>query len=121
MPNPEHLAKLMEGIEAWNQWRELNPRTKPDLGEADLWGAKLSGANLFKGKLSGADLRRADLSKLELSEADLTMANLVETNLEGACDGLFRVWSLGLERKAGRGNPIELGGHVLWRTRDSGR
>jgi len=25
MANPEHLAKLMEGVEAWNKWMEENP------------------------------------------------------------------------------------------------
>ncbi|MGA2411123.1 MAG: hypothetical protein ABSG46_12140 [Candidatus Binataceae bacterium] len=29
MANPEHLAKLKEGVEAWNQWREENPEILP--------------------------------------------------------------------------------------------
>jgi hypothetical protein len=42
--NPEHLAKLKEGVEAWNQWRNSNPSIKPDLSESDLDGANLSEA-----------------------------------------------------------------------------
>ena len=34
--NEEHLAKLNEGVEAWNKWREENREIMPDLSEADL-------------------------------------------------------------------------------------
>ena len=54
MANPEHLAKIKEGVEAWNLWRKENP----DVG--------------------------SDLSGADLSRADLTEATLVNTNLEGA-------------------------------------
>ena len=39
--NEEHLAKLREGVEAWNTWREASPGVRPDLSEA-----KLSAPNL---------------------------------------------------------------------------
>ena len=39
MANPEHLAKLKEGVEVWNQWREENRGEVVDLREADLSGA----------------------------------------------------------------------------------
>jgi uncharacterized protein YjbI with pentapeptide repeats len=45
MANPEHLAKLKEGVEAWNKWRKDNPEIKRDLTEADLAEANLEGAN----------------------------------------------------------------------------
>jgi hypothetical protein len=48
MANEEHLARVKEGVEAWNQWRGAHSEIQPNL----------SGA-----KLSGAALRRADLSK----------------------------------------------------------
>lgn len=35
-PNPEHLTKLMEGVEAWNNWMEENPDVEFDFREADL-------------------------------------------------------------------------------------
>ena len=36
MANAEHLAKLSEGVETWNQWRKENPRTIADLRNADF-------------------------------------------------------------------------------------
>jgi len=39
MANPEHLAKLKEGVEAWNKWRKDNPKIKRDLTEANFTGA----------------------------------------------------------------------------------
>jgi uncharacterized protein YjbI with pentapeptide repeats len=51
MANPEHLAKLKEGVEAWNQWRVENPNVQPDLIEADLRGANLTGADFNKALL----------------------------------------------------------------------
>ena len=44
MANPEHLEILKQGVEAWNQWREQNPQTKPDLSGAILREANLGGA-----------------------------------------------------------------------------
>ncbi len=47
MANREHLAKLKEGVEVWNEWRyeplKNNRGTKADLRDADLSGANLSG------------------------------------------------------------------------------
>ena len=102
MANPEHLAKLKEGVEAWNQWRKENPRVVPDLREANLPKAELSGANLFRsdlsganlfearllrGYLSGADLRRVDISGANLVRASLRGADLSQANLTGATFG----------------------------------
>ena len=63
MANPEHLAKLKEGVEAWNKWRKDNPKIKRDLTEANLGAANFTGAGnlaieqLFPGKLSRHQLR----------------------------------------------------------------
>ena len=99
MANPEHLAKLKEGVEAWNRWREENPSVTPDLiraelvgatlrganlGEADLSDANLSGANLGGTYLSGADLRGANLGGAYLSDSVLREANLRGADLSGA-------------------------------------
>lgn len=98
MANPEHLAKLKEGVEAWHEWRDKNPRTRPDLSLADLRDADLSGANLSEAELSGtsggtdiewdgvggADLRGANLVGADLNAADLGGADLREANLLGA-------------------------------------
>jgi uncharacterized protein YjbI with pentapeptide repeats len=46
MANPENLAKLREGPEAWNQWRKEHADVVPDLSEADLDKANLDSADL---------------------------------------------------------------------------
>ena len=84
MANPEHLAKLKEGIKAWNRWRKPNPTIQPDLFEANLDSADLTGANLKKADLVGAKLSGAKLSKADLRAADLSEAYLSEADLSGA-------------------------------------
>ena len=71
MPNAAHLAKLMEGVVAWNEWRRKNPEIQLDLSEADLLGANLNRAILSRG-----DPRRAYLYEAQLRAADLSGANL---------------------------------------------
>jgi hypothetical protein len=34
MANEEHLARLKQGVEVWNQWRYENHETVPDLSMA---------------------------------------------------------------------------------------
>jgi hypothetical protein len=82
MANPEHLAKLKEGVEAWNRWRQERTRgvVLPDLSKANLTKAKpakahLNVTKLIEAKLIEADLRRAKLGGAILSEADLRGAN----------------------------------------------
>jgi uncharacterized protein YjbI with pentapeptide repeats len=109
MANPNHIARLMEGVTAWNTWREENNTVRPDLSGADLRGkipseanlrgadlrgavfvnADLRRANLREAHLFGADLiaallREADLRRAFLRDADLSIAMLVETNLSEA-------------------------------------
>jgi hypothetical protein len=110
--NPEHIAILKQGVDAWNAWRaekmtetkiradastlahiQVHPR-KANLSGADLHGmdlfrvhlaeANLSGADLSRANLNQADLSRADLSRANLSGADLNQAFLAETNFSGA-------------------------------------
>lgn len=104
MANPEHLAKLRDGADAWNDWRNKNPSEKIDLSKAVIEKADFSGialgqynlrgANLREVKLrstrenranlAGAILRDADLSGAELRRADLMNANLRDAVLAGA-------------------------------------
>jgi len=84
MANPEHLAKLKEGVEAWNQWRKENPNAEPDLSEANLFEADLTGANLFLADLSGVDLRGAHLDGADLRGAHLNGADLRGADLNNA-------------------------------------
>jgi hypothetical protein len=79
MANPEHLAKLKEGVEAWNLWRKEHRGIYADLSNVDLSHAKLRGADLRRADLTGADLSRAFLG-----EADLLAANLTAADLSGA-------------------------------------
>jgi hypothetical protein len=94
MANEEHLARLKEGVEAWNQWRKANRDIQPDLARADLARADLTGAILIRAILTDADLAvatyiradltDADLARAILTDADLTEATLTEANLFGA-------------------------------------
>jgi hypothetical protein len=89
MENAEHWAIVKKGVRAWNEWRNRNPKIKPDLSDANLPGAELSGANLANADLSGANLTGAYLSRAHLSDAnlngaDLSSANLSSANLSGA-------------------------------------
>src|SRR5436305_973449 len=76
MANQEHLSKLKEGVEVWNEWRKEHPDIRPDLRDADLRSADLSGADLSSAYLSGADLSGAYLSGAHLSGAYLSGADL---------------------------------------------
>ena len=84
MANPENLAKLKEGIAAWNKWRKDNPLIKLDLSEANLSEANLSEVNLRKADLGYTSLTRAVLKGADLREATLLGANLRGANLRRA-------------------------------------
>ena len=70
MASKKHVARLRQGVEAWNQWRRENPNIRPDL----------SGAILIRANLSGADLRRTNLIDADLSHADLCGAQMARAN-----------------------------------------
>jgi uncharacterized protein YjbI with pentapeptide repeats len=78
MANPDHLARLREGVESWNSWRETDVVT-PDFSGADLSGVDLSGASL-----GGASFFEADLACAKLNEAELTATNLARADLRDA-------------------------------------
>jgi TIR domain/Pentapeptide repeats (8 copies) len=79
MANSEHLAKLYEGVGAWNDWRRASAGIVPDLAEADLIWAQLGAADLRE-----ADLTRANLSEANLSASDLDWAKVIGADLSGA-------------------------------------
>ena len=86
MADQEQLALIQTGVNAWNEWRQMQ-RVKPDLSGInlseldlrliDLTRADLSGTNLSRTLLNGAYLKGADLSKCSLIEADLGDADLL--------------------------------------------
>jgi uncharacterized protein YjbI with pentapeptide repeats len=84
MANPGHLAKLNEGVTAWNAWREEHKDFKPDLIGADFSCTELHSANLARAILTRAQLDHADLTEANLTNADLTNADLTEANLTNA-------------------------------------
>src|SRR5947209_2340491 len=69
MANEEHLAKLKEGVEVWNEWREKHPDLRPELQGADLTFAQLQGADLTSAQLQGAKLFRTKLQGATLGRA----------------------------------------------------
>src|SRR3954470_5824000 len=98
MAEGDHVARLRQGVEAWNQWRRRNPKSRPalvrarlrgtdlremDLGDANLFEADLRHANLFGANLRGATLLWADLRGADLREADLSYATLFGAKLRG--------------------------------------
>lgn len=84
MADPEHLAILGQGVEAWNAWRKENRKLKPDLFEADLRGADLRGAQLREADLRRSNLARVDLSRTRSHPTCLLYADLRGTDLSGA-------------------------------------
>ena len=97
--NDDHVKKLGEGANRWNQWRSQNKNITPDLSSATLSLMDFSGADLSRADLSRADLswaniananlryailKHADMLKANLSGADLFYANLSNANLSGA-------------------------------------
>jgi uncharacterized protein YjbI with pentapeptide repeats len=83
MANEKHLARLKQGVEAWNRWREANPRIKPALKWANLRSAALQGAQLGGANLTNVNLAGANLTDANLTNANLAVANLFGTNLTG--------------------------------------
>lgn len=84
MANPEHLAKLKEGVEAWNTWRKERPGIVPNLEGAELERVNLQGVSFWKVNLKDADFLEANLKGANFRAANLESASLWEANLEGA-------------------------------------
>lgn len=91
VPNPEHVRRIKQGVDVWNDWRlsYRSHRTVPDLRGVDLRSLGLQGYNLSLCDLSWSvlrqtDLRRCDLTGTDLSNADLSQANLGLADLRGA-------------------------------------
>ncbi len=101
MANREHLAKIKEGVKAWNDWIKAKPLEdiradrsgvdlsavnlrSADLIAVNLSGANLSGKNLSRAQLGIANLTAADLRRADLSWADLGTTNLTAADLSGA-------------------------------------
>jgi uncharacterized protein YjbI with pentapeptide repeats len=85
MTDPEHVAKLLEGSNAWNAWRDTQHQDFiPLLSRIKFSGPSLNGANLSRAILRGADFSEADLKAVNLTLADLSNSKLVAANLTNA-------------------------------------
>src|SRR5262245_58224655 len=84
MANAQHLTVLNAGVDSLNRWRQENAGIIPDLFEADLSGAILSGAHLSGAILVQANLSEANLVQADLRGAYLALADLRKANLSGA-------------------------------------
>ena len=72
MDEKDHLRFLLDnGVDEWNAWRAAERAVVPNLVQADLRGANLSGADLAHARLTEAMLRGATLTGVDLAEADL--------------------------------------------------
>ena len=81
MADRTHLAVIRHGVQAWNQWRRVNPSIRPELSHANLVGAHLCEADLAYTDLFWADLAHANLHKANLSGANLFCAILCGANV----------------------------------------
>jgi uncharacterized protein YjbI with pentapeptide repeats len=77
MADKKQLAILRRGSDAWNAWREQNPKVR---------------VNLDRAPLSGANLTGADLSKASLVDTNITAANLTGCRVYG-----ISAWNLALD------------------------
>ena len=106
MLNPQHAAKIKEGVRAWNAWRIENPFIEPELSDlnlpvghrqfgsvqggpidlrhVDLCRAALEHATLIDADLTASTLVQADLSYARMMRADLRSANLSNACLDHA-------------------------------------
>jgi len=84
MADQQQIARLKEGVAAWNAWRAAHRDAAPDLAGAPLRGLDLTGADLQGANLKGADLRGANLGEANLAGANLEGANFFKAILNGA-------------------------------------
>ena len=81
MANEQHLAILKEGVKTWNEWRNLHPKVKPDLRDAQITEAYLYEANLRHARLNRAKLNGSTLVDVDLTAATLEMAVLTDCTM----------------------------------------
>jgi uncharacterized protein YjbI with pentapeptide repeats len=92
MANAEQVDILLQGVQAWNQWRGKSQLMIPDFTKAILGAADLRGADLRMADVSRADLSDADLSDADLSDADLRSARLQNATFNNAVLTAASLW-----------------------------
>ncbi|WP_214036494.1 pentapeptide repeat-containing protein, partial [Methanospirillum sp.] len=63
MADEKQVEAIKGGVASWNQWKEENPRKRPDLRGAHLTGLSLEGINLNGARLSETDFEFCNLKK----------------------------------------------------------
>jgi hypothetical protein len=85
MANVQHVEQLCKGIISWNQWRNENPKIKPDLSELDLNQPKIVNAisvnphgtySVQEVNFSDTNLKNAVLKTICFKESDFRGADL---------------------------------------------
>jgi uncharacterized protein YjbI with pentapeptide repeats len=71
MANPEHLAILKKGVDAWNKWRQDWPEITPNLRSCDI-----QYGNFQRADFSHTDFIEADISNSLLTFSDFRQPNL---------------------------------------------
>ena len=90
MANPNHVKRLLQGVDLWNAWR-LESSCRPELSGVNLDDEFRKAGKTQRNKnvyltgpnLRGIDLTLADLSGVSLNFADLSCARLTMANLNG--------------------------------------
>jgi uncharacterized protein YjbI with pentapeptide repeats len=82
--NPDHLKTLLAGVSYWNDWRDSDRDTKPDLSRAELNGLDLTGANLMEAELTLSSLVGAVLVDANLLGANFALAKLMDADCRSA-------------------------------------
>ncbi|MBU8923066.1 MAG: pentapeptide repeat-containing protein [Bacteroidales bacterium] len=118
MADQVHKEILVQGVAAWNAWRQDNPDITPDLSESnirvkELAGINFRGADLTRAILSGADLKGANLEGADLSGADLMEADLQGAWLSGADLGSANM--MGADLKKADLTGVNLENAILYR------
>jgi hypothetical protein len=91
--NEEHVKRLLQGPEVWNEWRKAKRNVFPDLSRArlvefgltdfDLSDVDLRNAVLCGARLDYATLRLAHLDGANLSKAMLYQTDFIDVDLTG--------------------------------------
>jgi uncharacterized protein YjbI with pentapeptide repeats len=99
MANSEHIAKLLEGAQAWNDWRNANAGSHPDLSNIDFYtvggqpeysalqiysGFDFSHCALYRASLRNCIFEECDFSNSRLSFSDLVDSHCTNCNFQGA-------------------------------------
>ena len=84
----DHVARLKQGVTAWNAWRADNASVVPNLRErrkpSGARGANLNGADLSDADLRGANLSGAGRTDGAATARHLGFAHLSDANLNEA-------------------------------------